>query len=74
MALEADLHFGLLDELAISRQGLGKTERRNVRLHDLVTGGASQTPGLVRAPFPEQPHALFMALQTLGVLLLRRET
>jgi len=40
MALKADLHSRLLDELTIPRQRLVKTEGRNVRLHDLMTRDA----------------------------------
>jgi hypothetical protein len=63
----------LLDELAIPRQRLIKAERRNVRLHDLVTRDAGHAPGLVRAPLPEQPRALLVALQARSILLLRGE-
>ena len=73
MALKANLHFRLLDELTIPGQRLIKTERSNVRLHHLVTGNAGQAPGLVRTSLPEQPVALLMALQTLVIFFLRRE-
>ena len=67
VALKADFHSRFLDELTVPRQRLIKTERGNVGLHDLVTGNTGQAAGFVGAPFPKQPRALFMALQTLGV-------
>ena len=75
VALKADLHLGLLDELMIPRQRLVKTEgrNRNIRLHDLVTRDAGQAPGLVRTSLPEHPVAVFMALQALRILFLCRE-
>jgi|SRR3990167_2344019 len=75
VALKADLHLGLLDELMIPRQRLVKTEgrNRNIRLHDLVTRDAGQASGFVGAPLPEQPRPFFMALQALGILFLCRE-
>ena len=53
VALEADLHLGLLYKLLIPRQRLCKAERGNVRLHDLVAGDAGQAAGLVRTALPE---------------------
>lgn len=67
MALEANLHLRLLDELTIPSQRLIKTEGGNVRLHDLVTRDTGQAPGLVCTSLPEQPVAFFMALQTLRI-------
>jgi hypothetical protein len=74
VALKADLHPRLLDELTIPRQRLIKTEGRNIRLHDLVTRDAGQAARFVRASLPKHPRAFFMALQTRVILFLGRET
>jgi len=68
VALEANLHSRLLDELTIPRQRLIEPEGRNVRLHDLVACHAGQAAGLVRTALPEQPRASLVALQTRGIL------
>ena len=73
VALEADLHLGLFDECLIGGQRLHKAAPRNGRLHDLVTRHAGHPSGLVRAPLPEHPRALFMALQAGSVELFGRK-
>jgi hypothetical protein len=73
VALEADLHCGLLDELAVAGQGLLKSSGSDVRLHHLVTGYASHPATLVRAALPEEARAFGMALLAFGILLLHRE-
>ena len=67
VALEADFHLRLLDELAVVVQRLRKTAALREWVHDLMARYAGQAPRFVRASLPERALPFFVALQALAV-------